>query len=751
MKQISRPVRKKDAFALLTGKPVYTADIFPREALTVRLLRSPHAFADITDIDTSAALKVPGVACVLTWRDLPDIRFTIAGQAVPEWSPYDRKLLDSTVRYIGDPVAIVAAETPAAAEKALKLIHVAYCVKEPLLDARAALDNPILVHPENDWRTVADFGADAKRNLCAHEIDRIGDAEAKLKECAYVAEGTYHTGQVSQCFMEPYTTGAYTDSFGRMTVVSSTQIPFHVRRIVSTALQIPLRDVRVIKPRVGGGFGAKQTAVSEIYAAAAAKATGRPCLLQYTRQEIFEAGSPRHEMEITVRIGADSEGHILAIDHRVLSNTGAYGEHGPTTIQLSGRQPTSIYRYAKDIFFEGTVVYTNTVPAGAYRGFGVTQGAFAVESTVNDLARQIGIDPIEIRRINLLREGDVMGIYDNGEVTESCRFIDCLNRADELFDWKAASRRRVMPDGMIRAGGIAAAMQGSGIAFVDTATATVRLVEDGSYVLEIGAADMGTGCDTILAQIAAEALGCSVDRVHTAAVDTDHSPYDTGSYASSTTYVTGNAVVKACASLKARIFSAAGELLGPSAGEMTLDGSGVSAGGRTIPLQEICLHTQSGQAMMLQATESHSGKVSPPPFIVSMAEIELDPGTGKVRVTRLVNVIDCGTVINTALARVQAEGAAMQALGMALTEHAAVGENGRLHEHSLLTYGMPTRLDVPEITVDFCPSYEETGPFGAKSIGEVAINATAPAITEAVYNASGVRVHSLPVNPENLI
>ncbi|MBO2517458.1 MAG: aldehyde oxidase, partial [Clostridiales bacterium] len=496
MKQISRPVRKKDAFALLTGKPVYTADIFPQDALTVKLLRSPHAFADIRDIDTSAALKVPGVACVLTYRDVPDVRFTIAGQAVPEWSPYDRKLLDSTVRYIGDPVAIIAAETPQAAEKAMRLIRVTYDVKEPVLDLRKALDNPVLVHPEADWKIVAPFGGDAKRNLCAHETGSVGNAEEKLKECAFVAEGTYHTGQVSQCFMEPFTTGAYVDSYGRMNVISSTQIPFHIRRIVATALQIPVAKVRVVKPRVGGGFGAKQTAVSEIYAAAAAYRTGRPCLIQYTRKEIFEAGSPRHEMEIRVRVGADREGHILAIDHRVLSNTGAYGEHGPTTITLSGRQPTSIYRYAKDIFFEGTVVYTNTVPAGAYRGFGLTQGAFAVESTVNSLAHQMGMDPAEIRRINLLREGDSMGIYNGGEVTKSCRITDCLERADALFDWKERSKRRVMPDGMIRAGGIASAMQGSGIAFVDTATATVRLVEDGSYVLEIGAADMGTGCDT---------------------------------------------------------------------------------------------------------------------------------------------------------------------------------------------------------------------------------------------------------------
>ena len=749
MKQISRPVRKKDAFSLLTGKPMFTADLFPKDALVVKLLRSPYAFAEIESIDSSIALKVPGVACVLTWQDVPQVRYTNAGQSVPQWSPYDRVVLDRVVRFVGDPVAILAAETEEAAQKALKLIKVRYQVKEPVLDFRKALDNPTLVHPEKDWRTVADFGGDARRNLCAHVEDRLGNAEEKMKECAYVEEGVYHTHQASQCFMEPFTTGAYMDGSGRLTLLSSTQIPFHVRRIVSEALELPITRVRVIKPRVGGGFGAKQTAVTEVYAAAAALKTGRPCLLTYTRQEVFSCGSPRHEMELKVRVGADQEGHIRAIQMQVLSNTGAYGEHGPTTIGLSGRQPTSFYRYARDIHFEGTVVYTNTVPAGAYRGFGLTQGTFAVESTVNGLAHKMGIDPVEFRCMNLVHEGDPLGIYNGGEIIHSCRVEDCLRRAEELFDWEHCSTRRVLKNGKIRASGIAVSMQGSGIAYVDTASAAIRLTEDGTYLLEIGATDMGTGCDTILAQIAAERMNCPVEQVHTVGVDTDHSPYDTGSYASSTTYVTGGAVIKACDALKEKIFQIAQEIAGIQA-KAELEDNCVLLNQQRIPLRDICLHGLCGGNCVLQGSGSNTQPISPPPFIAGMAEVELDPGTGQVRVTKLTNVIDCGTVINTALARVQAEGGAMQALGMALTEQVSIGKRGQLQQHSLMNYGMPTRNEMPQIQIDFCPSYEETGPFGAKSVGEVVINVTAPAITEAVYQACGLRIQELPLRPEDL-
>lgn len=751
-RQISVPVRKKDAYALLLGKPVYTNDIAPDGALIVKLLRSPYAYADIEEIDSSAAMKIPGVVCVLTWQDVPRVRFTNAGQAVPEWSPYDRCLLEKTVRYVGDPVAIIAGESENAVDQAMRVIRVRYHERKPVLDIHEALDNPILVHDEEDWRIVAPFNGDAKRNLCAYELAEIGDVDRKLKECAWVTEETYHTHQVNQACMETYRACTWMDAFGRLNVVSSTQIPFHVRRVVSTALQIPQSMVKVMKPRIGGAFGSKQTAMAEMYPAIVTKVTGRPAKLLFTRKEFFTAGNPRHEMEIRVRVGADAEGRILAIDHRVLSNTGAYGEHGPTTISLSGRQPTGVYRFAKDVRFEGTVVYTNTVPAGAYRGFGVTQGAFALESAVNELAHKMGMDPAKIREINMLQDGDSMGIYNNGEITHSCNFTGCMESAKKDFDWEHLAPRRVMPDGKIRAGGMAMAMQGSGIAHVDTATASVRLVEDGSYLLEIGAADMGTGCDTILAQIAAEALSCDSENVHTAPVDTDHSPYDTGSYASSTTYVTGGAVVKACEELKTRMLCEAGKVLNLARESLTLTADGIGTDTEHfVSLRELCLQTQCGSNTALQATATNSQPVSPPPFIIGMVEIELDPGTGEVKVLKITNAIDSGTVINTALATVQAEGAAMQALGMTLTEQVYVDEKGRMTKDSFMTYGLPNRLDCPDIHILFCPSYEETGPFGAKSIGEVSINVTAPAIADAIWRATGTRVRELPITPEKIL
>lgn len=751
MNQISRPVRKKDAMGLLLGKPLYTDDLAPRDALVVKLLRSPHAAAEILCVHKENAMKVPGIAGIYTYEDVPHVRFTTAGQAVPEWSPYDHYLLDRQARFAGDPVAIVAGETEVCVDRALKLIRVEYRVKTPVLDIHTALDHENLVHDEEDWRIVAPFGGDARRNLCAHELKTLGNAEKMLSQCAHTFEGVYHVHQVNQCCMETYRAYTFLDPDGRLNVVSSTQIPFHVRRVVAHALQIPSSMICVSKPRIGGGFGSKQTAVCEMYPAFVTWKTGRCAKLIYTRQEYFSAGTPRHEMEIHVKVGADEQGRILAVDQRVLSNTGAYGDHGPTTISLSGRQPISMYRYARDVRFEGTVVYTNTVPAGAYRGFGVTQGAFALESAVNELAHQMGMDPLTLRRLNALREGDSMGIYDGGEVTHSCKMKECLDRAAELFGWEEKAKRRVMPDGKIRAGGLGMAMQGSGIAHVDTASATVRLIEDGSYLLEIGAADMGTGCDTILAQMVAECMECGMENVRTAAVNTDHSPYDTGSYASSTTYVTGGAVVKACTALKEEMLKLAAEKLDCSVEDVAFHGREITGKAGSVTLPELCLAAQNGGNVTLQATASNGQPISPPPFLASMAEVEIDPETGETKVLKLTNVIDCGTVINTNLARVQAEGAALQALGMALTEKVQVDEKGRMVFDSYMTYGLPSRLECPDIQIDFCPSFEESGPFGAKSIGEVVINATAPAIADAVWRASGVRVRELPITPEKLL
>ena len=753
MKQVNRAVPKKDAMALLTGKPVYTADIADKDALVVKILRSPHAHAEIESIDKSRAEKVPGVACILTWEDVPQNRYTIAGQAYPEMSPYDRLILDKKVRFVGDAVAIVAAETEKAAEDALKLLKVKYNVLTPVLDLHTALDNPVVIHDENDWEVRAEFGAENMRNLCAVDFAEGGDVDAALEKCDFKLERTYRTRQTNQTMMETFRTFTHLDAYGRLNVISSTQIPFHVRRILSRALDIPRSRIRVVKPRIGGGFGAKQTAVSEVYPAIVTMITGRPAMIVYSRQESFDAGSPRHEMEVKVRIGADRDGYIRALEVCTLSNTGAYGEHGASTVGLSGHKTIPLYRYARDFRFDSRVVYTNTVPAGAYRGFGATQGLFAVESAVNELAHEMGVDPVWIRELNMVREGDVMPAY-YGETCTSCALDRCMARAKEMMNWGEKYPRRVMPDGRIRGVGVAMAMQGSGISFVDVGSATVRLNDDGYYTLMIGATDMGTGCDTILAQIAAECLECSVDNINTHGVDTDSSPYDTGSYASSTTYVTGQAVVKACDELRDIMVDFAAKLMGCTAEELNFTGDGIEMAAdpsKKISLKELAYQSMCGHEAVLSATQSNSMPVSPPPFMVGMAEVEVDPETGSVDVIDYAAVVDCGTTINPALARVQTEGGLVQGIGMALTEEIRYDENGRLGTNSFMQYRIPTRVDFGDIRVEFESSYEKSGPFGAKSIGEVVINTPSPAIADAVYNAVGVRIRELPITPEKVL
>ena len=753
MKQVNKAVRKKDAMALLLGKPVYTDDIVPADALIVKVLRSPYANAEIVSVDKSRALMVSGIECILTHEDVPKQRFTIAGQAYPEFSPYDRRILDSQVRYVGDAVAIVAGTSERAVDDALRRIKVEYRQLPAILDMHDALDNETLVHPEDDWKAIAAYGSDVKRNLCAVDSAAEGDVDAMLAKCEYTFEATYRTRQANQTMMETFRAYSHMDAYGRLNVVASTQVPFHVRRILSNALGIPKSRIRVVKPRIGGGFGAKQSAVCEVYTAIVTYLTGKPSEIVYSREESFIAGSPRHEMEITVKVGADKDGYIRALDVFTLSNTGAYGEHGASTVGLSGHKSIPLYRYARDFRFDSRVVYTNTVPAGAYRGFGATQGLFAVESAVNELAHKMGVDPTWIRELNMVREGDVMPAY-YGETCTSCALDRCMATAKEMIGWNEKGLRRVMPDGKVRGLGVAMAMQGSGISNVDVGSATIKLSDDGVYSLLIGATDMGTGCDTILAQIAAECLDCHVDDISVFGVDTDASPYDTGSYASATTYVTGQAVIKACDELKDKLTAFAAEILACPVEELDFMSDRIESSvcpDKKISLKELAYQAMCGHAAVLEATQANTRPVSPPPFMVGIAEVEVDPETGNVEITDYAAVVDCGTTINPALARVQTEGGLVQGIGMTLTEDVRYDENGRMLSRSFMQYKIPTRLEAGKLRVAFESSYENSGPFGAKSIGELVINTPAPAIADAIYNAVGVRVRQLPITPEKIV
>lgn len=753
MKTVNQPMRKKDAMQLVTGQPVYMDDVIPQDCLIVKLLRSPHANAIVQEIDTSRALLVPGIEAIYTWKDVDQQgrRYTQAGQTYPEPSPYDRLVIDRHVRFAGDVVAILAGKDEKCVDKAMKLIKVRYEVLPAVLDYHTALDNPVLVHPEENWESLAPVGADNKRNLCAHDETGAGDIEAVLAGCDVVIDHTYHTRACQQAMMETFRTYCSIDAYGRLNVLSSTQIVFHCRRILANALHIPKSMIRVAKPRIGGGFGAKQTSVCEVYPAFVTWKTKKPSKIIFSRYESQIASSPRHEMELHVRLGATKDGIVRGIDLYTLSNTGAYGEHGPTTVGLSGHKSIPLYGKAEAFRFVSDVVYTNHMSSGAYRGYGATQGLFAVESAVNELADKLGIDPFVIRQRNIIHEGDVMPAY-YGQVNTSCALDRCLQAVHDNIGWDEKYPARDMGNGKVRAVGMGMAMQGSGITSVDVGSASLKINDDGFYTLSIGAADMGTGCDTILAQIAAEVLDCPLDNVTVLGADTDSSPYDSGSYASSTTYVTGKAVEQCAEQLKQKICQVGAELLGLDERAVVFAGDAVTSedGTQRATLAQIAAASQCGSNTALEAVVTHSSEISPPPFMVGAAEVEVDLETGEAQVIRYEAAVDCGTPVNPNLARVQAEGGILQGIGMALTENVTYDDRGMPQENSLMQYKIPARNDIGHIHVVFESSYEGTGPFGAKSIGEVVINTPLPAVADAIYHATHKRFYELPITREQI-
>ena len=756
MKVVNQPLRKKDAMQLVTGQPVYVDDVTPRDCLCVKLLRSPHANAIVKSINKTAAMKVPGMEAIFTWEDVDQDgrRYTQAGQTYPEASPYDRLVIDRHVRFVGDVVAILAGADEKCVDKAMKLVKVEYEVLEPVLDFHTAKDNPVLVHPEDNWESLAPVGADNRRNLCAHDECGNGDIDAVLADCDVVIDRVYHTQACQQAMMETFRTYCEIDTYGRLHIISSTQIVFHTRRIVANALHIPKSKVRVTKPRIGGGFGAKQTAVSAVYPAFVTWMTKKPSKIIFSRVESQIASSPRHEMDMHVRLGANKDGIVRGIDLHTLSNTGAYGEHGPTTVGLSGHKSIPLYGKAEAFRFTSDVVYTNHMSAGAYRGYGATQGLFAVESAVNELANILGMDPFKIREMNITHEGEIMPAY-YGQLNTSCALDRCLARVHDMIDWDNKYPCRDMGNGKIRAVGMGMAMQGSGITSMDVGSATLKVNDEGFYTLLIGAADMGTGCDTTLAQIAAEVLECPLDNITTLSADTDWSPYDSGSYASSTTYVTGKATEKCALELRGKICALGAKLLGCDKEQVSFDGREVRVeegenAGKTISLSDIATASMNGNSIELQATVTHSSEISPPPYMVGAAEIEVDTETGEVTLLDYAAAVDCGTPINPNLTRVQAEGGIAQGIGMTLTESVTYDDRGYPMENSLFQYKIPARVDIGKIRVEFENSYEGEGPFGAKSIGEVVINTPLPAISDAIRNAVGKRFYELPITPEKI-
>ena len=753
MKHIGKSYDKVDAKGILSGKPSYTGDFVPKDALIIKVLRSPHAQAKIKSIDTSKAKLIPGVEAIFTYEDVPNTRFTLAGQTYPEPSAYDALILDSVVRYVGDEVALVVAKDEATALKAMPLIKVEYEVQKPVLDLCTAMDHETVVHPEDDILNHIPVGQDYKRNICVSYHKRVGDIEGELAKCDYVVEGTYFDQATRQSAMEPFQSFGYIDHLGRIVIVSSTQIVFHVRRHIARALGIPASKIRVIKPRIGGGFGSKQTACTELMTAFVTWKLQKPCYLLYDRTEAQTCSTTRHAREWYIRVGATKDGIIQVIDMDSITDAGAHATHCFTTTTAGEHKSVPLYNKAKAVHYGTEGVYMNHTPGGAFRGYGATEALWPLECAVNRLADEMEIDPAELRQKNLIAAGERSLVYDPDEIMDSGLFQETVNKVKEMARWDERPHSWDI-DERYRGGlGMALALQGSGVANIDVASVEIRLGDDGNYTLYTGSSDMGMGANTILTQMACEALGCPMESMTVVESDTDIVPFDPGSYASSTTYVTGTAAKMAAEELREKIIHKLAQFMDVKPEDIDFDGLvGVTKDGtKKMSVQELApkllVGTTSEQLTGFATWGSHT---SPPPFMASIAEVKVDKQTGQIIPLHMYNCVDCGTVVNPKLARVQVEGGAVQAIGMALYEDVRYSSNGRLETNNFMTYKIPTRQDIGELHTAFVESYEESGAYGVKSIGEIVINTACPAIQHAVKNAVGADIRTLPMTPEKV-
>lgn len=760
MKIVNQKTRSVDGKGIMLGRKAYTDDLAEPNSLIVKLLRSPHAFAKIKAIDTTQAKQIPGVALILTHKDVPRRAFTRAGQGYPEPSPHDKFVLDEYVRYVGDEVACVAAIDEKTADQALAAIHVDYEVLEPVLDLEKAIDHPSIIHPETDICEMFPIGFEPKRNIAAKYQMEVGKTKDVLETCDVIYHHTFRTHAQAHAMMEPHTVNARLDYQDRLVLYSSTQTPFHVRRILSQTLGIPISQIRVIKPRVGGGFGGKQALHGEMFVSMVTMMTKKPSKMVFSRKEVFESSYTRHPMKIDITLGSTKDGHLKAIDCHILSDTGAYGEHALTVFMVAGSKVLPLYNKVDAVRFHGEVVYTNRVSAGAYRGYGAIQGNFALESAVDMLCQKLNMDPIAFRKLNMIKEGETSPIFAiMGEGTEgtamnmdSCKLEYCVQRGMELIDWQSKYPKQVLSEAKVKAVGMAIAMQGSGIPYIDMGAATIKLNDDGFYNLMVGATDIGQGSDTILAQIAAEALGTTVDKVIVYSSDSDLTPFDAGAYASSTTYVSGNAVLKAALNMRDMLLTEAANAMGVPVTEIAFDGTSFQSKDHHMTLSDLSnrLYYNHDQKQ-LTATNSYVGHKSPPPFMAGFVEIDVDIQTGEFQIVQYASVVDCGTTINPKLAQGQVEGGLLQGIGMATTEHATYSKKGKLIQNSFINYKLPTHQTVGRFITEFADSYEESGPYGAKSVGEIGIDTPPAAIANAIFNATGVRIDRLPITPEKIL
>ncbi len=752
MKKIGKKTIRVDGQSLVKGKPVFADDIKLDNPLYIKILHSPVAHAELRSIDTTKAVAIPGVVAVFTYKDFRKHYYTTAGQGYPEPSPRDYRILDDTVRYVGDNIAFVAAESLEIAEKAINAISVNYNKLPANFDAEFATRSTQM------HRCSGPTGIyNVLQNIAAHIDANLGNVDKAFKICEHVFEGKYSTPYVQQAHIEPHITLTWLDENGRLVIRTATQVPFHVRRIVAEVLDFPIRQIRVIKPRVGGAFGGKQEILNEEICAAVTLKTGRPARIELTRREEFYATRSRHPQRIKLKIGLNKEHQIQAIDIDILENTGAYGTHALTVMSVTAQKTLSLYR-CPNIKLEGNGVYTNLPIAGAYRGYGSPQGFWALESLMDEIASELNIDPIELRKINYVQVGDdipiakILGEGGEGYLMEiySMGLDECLDEGKKLIEWD--NIRNLKQKGIVRRGvGLAVVGQGSGIPGIDMGSAFIKMNEDASFNLLVGATDLGTGSDTMLAQIAAEVLEVDVEKIIVYSSDTDFTPFDTGAYASSTTYISGAAVKKAAEKVKAQILDIGMKILGVKKAEIR-DGWVIAAGGNKISYSDICtkaFYTDEQQQIMAEA--SHMSYDSPSPYNATFADVSVDTETGIVHVNKVVSVTDAGQVINPQMSEGQVEGAIPQSLGMALSEFMIFDKNGAPINTDFNNYHIYTAIDMPEIVAKFIKGNEPTGPYGAKAVAEIPINGPAPAVANAVFNAVGVRIRNLPITPEKVL
>lgn len=755
---VGKNVRKVDGVKLVTGRPAFADDIQMPGMLYGKILPSPHAHARIRHIDTRKAKALPGVHAVLTYKDVPRVPHTTAGQAWPEPSPYDTYLLDSKVRFVGDRVAAVAAESRAIAEQALKLIEVDYDVLPAILDMEQAMKpGAPVIHDEPDSTKIYD----ALRNIAAHIHREIGNVDDGFREADFIFEGEFRTGRQQHCSIEPHITISWLDADNRLVIRSSTQVPYHCRRQVAMILRVPVSRIHVIKPRIGGGFGGKQEMLLEDICGALALATARPVKMEYTREEEFYMARSRHPQILRMKMGVKRDGTVVASHLKVLATTGAYGSHSSTVQGNTGSKVLPLYR-AQHLRFECDVVYTNEPVAGAFRGYGCPQGFFAQETLVDEIADKLGIDPVEFRRKNAIRLHDVdrlsaqLGEGKEGlpRVIRSCGLPECLERGAAAINWSERRSAPPQPGHLKRGVGMACTMQGSGIAGIDWASAFLKMNEDGSFFLQAGASDVGAGADTVLSQIAAETLGVSLDRIIITSGDTDVTPFDVGAYASSTTIISGGAVKKTAEKVRDQVFEIASKMLDAPVENLACGGNFVfvaSEPEKRVSIGDVALQALYKEKTQIMGGASHFNTDSPPPFSVTFADVEVDTQTGHVRVLHLATAVDPGVAINPMQAEGQVEGAVTQGMGFALTEELLLDETGRPRNANFLDYKIFSSKDMPKLTTILVSTDEPLGPYGAKSVSEVPINGPAPAIANAIFHATGVRVRKLPIRPEDLL